>query len=644
MDRELNFALDSASAAREALSAAELERRAKVRAALEARDRMKQSALAVVAARKAEKAVAKAEVEVERAERREVGIQQGLDLEERRTQLENRFRDMAEGRVWYEGIYPHQWTGACFGAVAKRWVLADGPGLGKTRQTVAWFDLVGTHRAVVVAPAEICSQWAGEAMTLAPHRHVVNLARLSKKERTIQLDAAVARDEGVIVVNYEIWRRDKDVLAKLMGWQADTLVCDEAHVMKNVRSANFKNVGMLAMVNNQCPKCKGLMKGLYEPAPKGHRKTARPCETCGWKIGDPEPVKHSNPLEHELRTKSIKNVMLTTGTPILNSPEDLFPLLYLCDPILFPNAKDFLAVYCSHNYHSGHWEFRGNALKHLQPLIGGRFKQRTKEDVGIELPARRVHVVAVDLDPATHPLQYRTVRQLTKAAMILLSNGKKTVLEHFISLITRKRQANVWAAGIEIKDEEGNVIFSVGEEVQESAKMDALVAQALEAHAEGRRQVVFSQFKTAIDELAQRLEAAGLRVAVLTGDTPKTKREAIKTNFYRALGETPKWDILVAHYVVGGVGLNLTACTVTHILDEEWNPGKRDQAYDRTHRIGQEEESDVYVYRMPRTIDVWMANTIHRKEKLVEEFTGTVRKEAPMHEALREAMESGEIL
>lgn len=644
MDRELSFQLDLAADARSALNAAELERREKVRAALEARDQMKKTARAIVAARKAERKVEKAEVEVERAERREVGIKQGLDLEERRQQLENRFRDLAEGRVWYEGIYPHQWTGACFGAVAKRWVLADGPGLGKTRQTIAWFDLVGTKRAVVVAPAEICSQWAGEAMTLAPHRHVVNLARLSKKERTVQLDAAVGREEGVIVVNYEIWRRDKDVLAKLMGWQADTLVADEAHVMKNTRSANFKHVGMLAMVNNLCPKCGGLLKGLYEPGPKGTRKVPKPCETCGWIIGDPEPVKHANPLEHELRTKSIKNVMLTTGTPILNSPEDLFPLLYICDPILFPNAKDFLAVYCSHNYHSGHWEFRGNALKHLQPLIAGRFKQRTKEDVGIELPARRVHVVAVDLDEGTHSLQYRTVRQLTKAAMIMLSSGQKTVIQHFISLITRKRQANVWAAGIEIRDDEGNVIFSVGDEVQESAKMDALLEQAKLIHAEGRRQVVFSQFKTAIEELAQRLEAAGLRVAVLTGDTPKRQREAIKTNFYRALGEEPKWDILIAHYVVGGVGLNLTACTATHILDEEWNPGKRDQAYDRTHRIGQEEESDVFVYRMPRTIDVWMANTIHRKEKLVDEFSGTVRKERPMHDALREAMESGEIL
>jgi SNF2 family DNA or RNA helicase len=483
-------------------------------------------------------------------------------------------------------------------------------------------------------------------MTLAPHRTVTNLARLSKARRTELLDEAVQRDEGIIVVNYEIWRQDKDVLAKLMGWQPDTMAADEAHVMKNIRTAFFRDVFMLTMVDNLCPECGGLLKGLYEPGPRGTRKVPRPCESCGWRIGDPESRRYANPLEHELRTKSVKHVMLTTGTPILNSPEDLFPLLHFCDPILFPNAKEFLAVYCTHNYHSGKWEFRGGALKHLKPLISGRFLQRTKEDVGIELPARRVHVVAVDLDETTHPLQYRTIRQLTKAAMILLESGQKAVMMHLITLIMRKRQANVWPGGIEIKDNEGNVIFSVGEEVQESAKLDAALEILRWAEAQGRRTVVFSQFKTALAELERRVDAAGIRVTRLDGDTPKRLRDQIKSNFYRALGETPKWDAVLANYATGGVGLNLTSCTVTIILDEEWNPGKRDQAYDRTHRIGQEEESDVFVLRMPRTIDVWMANTIHRKEQLVDGFTGTMKgSETELTaEALAAAIESGEVL
>lgn len=216
---------------------------------------------------------------------------------------------------------------------------------------------------------------------------------------------------------------------------------------------------------------------------------------------------------------------------------------------------------------------------------------------------------------------------------------------HLIALVTRKRQANVWAGGIEMKDEDGNVIFSVGDEVQESAKMDYLLENLLQMHADGHRQVVFSQFKTALAELEKRVAAAGLRVARLDGDTPEHLRSEIKTNFYLAKGEEPKWDVLLANYKTGGTGLNLTAITKTHILDEEWNPGKRDQAYGRTARMGQPEETDVFIYRIPGTIDTWMSNTIYRKEKLIGEFTDEMIEEREdMMTSLKEAIESGDIL
>lgn len=216
---------------------------------------------------------------------------------------------------------------------------------------------------------------------------------------------------------------------------------------------------------------------------------------------------------------------------------------------------------------------------------------------------------------------------------------------HLIALVTRKRQANVWPGGIEMKDEDGNVVFSVGDEVQESVKMDAMAENIAKFHKEGHRQVVFSQFKTALAEMEKRLTAQGYRVVRLDGDTPEALRAEIKTNFYRAKNETPKWDILLANYKTGGVGLNLTSITKTHILDEEWNPGKRDQAYARSARMGQAEETEVYVYRIPGTIDTWMSNTIYRKEQLVSEFTEGVLEGAPdMTTSLLEAIESGEIL
>jgi SNF2 family DNA or RNA helicase len=583
--------------------------------------------------------------EVEREERLRQSKEQATYVNTARAELATKFESMAQGHVWWEGILEHQKQGVFFGAVAKRWILGDVPGLGKTWQSIGWLDLVESKKVIVVVPADICDQWVGEAMTLAPHRHVVGLYKKTPKRRHELLDTMLTRDEGMVVVNYEIWRRDTDVLAKLMKWQADSIIVDEAHALKNTSSANFKSIKALTFVDNTCPACGSQINGIYEPqvhalAPR----VARPCWKCGWKVGD-TTQQYANPLEEYLSTKSIKNALFTTGTPILNSPEDIYALLHLCDPILFKTATQFLTTYCRENYLSGKWEFRPGAVQNLKPLIEGRFLARTYDDAGVVIPDQHVHVVPVDLDKQEYPLQHRTITQLSKAASILLDSGQRMTVMHLIALVTRKRQANVWPGGIEMKDEDGNVVFSVGDEVQESVKMDAVTENIAKFHKEGHRQVVFSQFKTALAEMERRLKDLGYRVVRLDGDTPEALRAEIKTNFYRAKEETPKWDILLANYKTGGVGLNLTSITKTHILDEEWNPGKRDQAYARSARMGQLEETDVYVYRIPGTIDTWMSNTIYRKEKLISEFTDVVlEKEEDIMTNLMDAIESGEIL
>jgi SNF2 family DNA or RNA helicase len=478
-------------------------------------------------------------------------------------------------------------------------------------------------------------------MTLAPHRTVYNLYKKTPKTRHAQMDKILDSNDAVVVVNFEIWRKDKDLLAKLMSWQIDTLIVDEAHNLKNTSTSNFKYIEMLVKVDNVCPKCKGPIKGLHDAD-----KKLKPCPQCGWKKGELTPVRYAYKLDEWLSSKSMKNVCFTTGTPILNSPLDIYALLHLCDPMLFARKTQFIETFCIQNYHSGKIEFRDGQLDNLRPLIAGRFIARTREDAGIVLPTQRKHIVRVDLDENKYKKQYKIVRQLSERAQIMLESGESMTIMHLISLITRKRQANVWPAGIELKDNEGNVVFSVGNEVRESCKLDAVVEQILQIHNEGRRQVVFSQFTTALQGLFDMLEEAGLSVALLTGATPRKLRDEIKNNFYLAKGEEPKWDIVLCNYKTGGTGLNLTSATATHIIDEEWNPGKRDQAYARTDRIGQELENDVYIYRIPASIDTWMSNTIYRKEKMVSAFNDTMGEEGAdmTAESLSEAMRSGEIL
>jgi len=575
---------------------------------------------------KADQQAKQAMEEVERAERLTAAEDEAKEQQEAIAQRGIDMEYIAKNFPWYTGIMDHQWDGILFGTIAKRWLLADEPGLGKTRQAIGWLDMVRAKKVILIVPVEVCDQFAGETAELAPYREIVRLYGQNPYTRHKNLDYLLTLDEGVAVLNYELFRRDKEALAKLMEWQADTLVVDEAHNMKSIKSANFKYVKGLALVDNICPNCGERIRGTHRK--EGRKMVTVPCENCGWRKIEDFNATFKQRVEAEIASKSIKNVLLATGTPILNDPSELFPLLHIINPVLFPNQHKFNNTFTYVMPSTQRRAWLPNGAENLHKYISSSYIARKKEDAGIVLPPQNVHTILVDLDREEYPLQWRTVQQLTRAAQIILDSGERMTIMDLIALTTRKRQANVWPGGITMKDKDGEVIFSVGSEVQESAKMDMLMKNLVREHEAGRRQVVFSQFKTGLAELEKRIAATGIRVTRLDGDTPVSQRDEIRTNFYRAKNEDVKWDVLLANYKTGGVGLNLTSATVTHILDEEWNPGKRDQAYNRTNRMGQIEEMDVYRYIIPRTIDVTMANLIHRKEKMIDTFENMSKAEA----------------
>jgi SNF2 family DNA or RNA helicase len=507
----------------------------------------------------------------------------------------------------------HQFEGAAFGAAGGRFLLGDEPGLGKTRQAVAWADLVGAQRVLAVVPVEVCEQFAGEFDEYSD-RIVVNLSKQSPAERR-RLMKEEAPNASLIVINYEIARADKLIVDELLRWQADAMIIDEAHTIKGMK-ATFKFVRGLVLADNQCPRCGAYIDGLY--VKDGRKRVMVVCLNC--LTAPAEEIMPYVDLERVLATKSVKYLALMTGTPLLNTPDDLFPLIHLIDPDLFPTLKEFRRQFCALNHWEDKYEFRGGALKALHFLLEPVYIARTKEDAGVKVPHNAIHIVEFALDKERYPKQAEIMRQISVEAQIKLESGEQHTIMNSLALITRKRQANVWADGIAIKDVDGNVLLKV--DIGESMKMDVIFDNVMSKHKEGHRQVVFSQFATALEEMEDRLTAAGLRVARFDGSTPQNARGKIKTDFYRAktTKTEARYDVILANYKTGGVGLNLTGATVAHIMDEEWNPGKRDQAYGRISRFGQTEETETYVYRLLKSVDTYMARLIRKKEDMLDTF------------------------
>lgn len=510
---------------------------------------------------------------------------------------------------WSKEVLPHQVDGAKKLAIAQRGILGDKRGLGKTLTAVAWTDLIGAKKILAIVPNDVMGNFEREIRYWAPHRTGVQiLGGHSKLTRNFMLDLIKDVDETFCIINYEAWRKDLSLIDRLAAVQFDTVIVDEAHNIKDPSAIASRGVRDIVYAENQCPEC-------------GHSKHHNKlytivCDECKYEskeFGD---------------FCSVKRVLPMTGTPILNKPQDFYSLLHLVDRQQFHSQRQFLDMYCVQDYETGKWRFVTGGVERLTTKLSGLYVARDRNQAGVKIPKQTIQVHNLELDPTEYPRQFDAYQTLSaKAALVmddLLSdegNKANVGVFHAIALITRERQMITWPAGIEFNHPITKVpLFKC--DVDESIKIDKameMIKQFVED--EGERVVLFSQFKGPLVELEKRLQAAQISCVRYDGDTDKEIAQQVQIDFDRRYAqEGYKWDVVLANYKKGGVGLNFNAATQTIFLDEEWNPGKEDQAGGRTDRMGQTEETTVHILRVKNTIDEWMAQLIQEKAAMIEGF------------------------
>lgn len=606
----------------------------------------------------------------EKLESTERQILQAIKVKKESDELARLMQDwdrLTEGAPWRELAKEHQIIGAKKMAHSRSLILADVMGLGKTLTAIATADIVkaktaegetwyaekyhspefddegnlkpayteceyclaGTRtyghygnvimnappagrRVLYLSPAELVRNVEPEWLRWAPHRQKpIIMAKRTKMQRDMMLDIIEDMDEFVVQLNYEAWRKDKAFVERLISVaKFDMVILDEAHNLKDRKSIAYRG-------------CRRIIDGM-------------------------------NFDNDERLAPAIRYVYPMTGTPILNRPQELYSLLTLVDSGTWRDndygEKQFLMDYCTQDTESGKWKFRPGGLDSLAKRIGNKFLRRDLNSAGITLPPQTIQFHELEIDPETYKRQAAMRKEMREKAMIMMDGGNKAfVARAMIAVYTRLRQIETWGHMV-LRDEEGIPILEVN--VDESQKIDYIIRKnggdeytgLLTEVCPNQRTVVFSQFKEPLHELHRRALDAGLRSVVLDGDTPSSVRDEIKMDFDRSRcrinGRIPKYDVVFANYRVGGAGLNLTDVTQTIILDEEWNPGRRDQSYGRTYRIGQTEETTVHVIRTERTIDTWMAGIIAYKEEIVGGFEGTMDN---MKDEFMEALRNGEI-
>lgn len=515
--------------------------------------------------------------------------------------------------AWRSAAYDHQWEGATTLALHGSALLGDEMGLGKSLTALMTLDFIEAHRTLIVAPSGTFENITLEAMRWAPHRFTFPMGNQDAATRTALMNTIFRRrfeqgKEFTMTLNFEALRNDKFV-EELMELQFDTIIVDEADGFKN-KSGN-------------------LYQALYKLRYGANKVNG---------IGELESsVKHFYPM---------------TGTFIRNKPQDIWPALNLVDKQAFPVERQFLDTYCTFDHYDQKWSFRSGGVSSLIKRLGGRIIMRTMAECGIEIPTQTIHdenpmhlevceecraELPIVFENGEYPDQRNIMKQLAEHSQIILDANRKTPTMEQLAIITRNRQALVWPGGIVLTGEypDGEKFkFSVGEDVHESIVIDWCERKALVKLKAGKRVVMFSQFKDGIKELERRFKEQGIRAVRYDGDTPDDIKSRVMQDFDRRKveerGGEYEWDIVLCNFKTGGVGLNFTHATETILVDEYWNPAGNEQAYKRTARMGQTEETNVYVPRpvvrsvngsgTKQTIAGWMKGLNDEKRGLIDGF------------------------
>lgn len=464
-----------------------------------------------------------------------------------------------DGFRWLAFLWRHRLGG----------ILADDMGLGKTAQALALMQhavdsggldtlrpsagaprpaaggrvaLDGVERVprpagapfLVVAPTSVASNWVREAARFTPGLRVASVTATEGAGRPTVAEAAANAD--VVVTTYAVLRLDADAFGAL-DWAG--LVLDEAQFVKN-------------------------------PATKAH-EAAR---------GIRAPFR-----------------LAVTGTPVENHLGELWAIMNLVAPGLFPSRRAFDERYRRPIEEDGNAERRELLRRRIRPLM----LRRTKEAVAPELPPKQEQVLTVALTPRHRRLYDATLQRERQKLLDLLDDDldrQRFIVYRSLTLL------RMLALDASLIDERHAGI--------PSAKLDALFEQLDDVLAEGHRALVFSQFTSFLGRVAGRLDAAGVAYAYLDGSTPARRRDDEIARFRS--GEASVFCISLK---AGGFGLNLTEADYVFLLDPWWNPASEQQAVDRAHRIGQERQVMVYRLVAEGTIEEKVMALKARKGELV---------------------------
>ena len=307
--------------------------------------------------------------------------------------------------------------------------------------------------------------------------------------------------------------------------------------------------------------------------------------------------------------KAIKNIsaetrFALTGTPIENSLSELWSIFDFIMPGYLFGYRKFKELYETPIIKEGN-EVAMNKLKKLiEPFV----LRRIKGEVLTELPDKMISVLNSQMVDEQRDIYLSYLAKAKKNAMEeIQENGIEKSQIKILALLTRLRQICCHPS-LFIDNYKG-----------ESGKLNQCIEIVKDAIQSGHKILLFSGYTAMFEIIEKELQKENIEFLKLTGQTKVSER----INLVDEFNSNPNKKLFLISLKAGGTGLNLVGADVVIHYDPWWNLSAENQATDRTYRIGQKRNVQVYKLITKNSIEEKIYELQKRKETLIDSMLST---------------------
>lgn len=456
---------------------------------------------------------------------------------------------------WSASLRPSQRVATQWLINAERAILGFPVGTGKTLIGLTTSEVAGSKKVLIVAPAYIKSVWARHISTWTSSNYALIDGDRAKRQR--ELTAAVEGGVQYVIVNYEM----------LQAFPGRT------------KEESMGGTGLYASLKRQTP-----VPVLYPEL---------------WRVrwdmvifDEAHKLQGRKSLQSAGASKlNAQRLVLATGTPIWNRPDNIWKLLNIIDPKRFSSYWTFVETYCE--IHNLPWDqfarevgpIKPEALESFKLLLAQYLYRKDRSELLPELPAVTREFMHYDLNTT----QRRAYEQIKKHQVLDLPDGRKKFYDgpaqamHDLRMIC----AAPSLLGFKCESPKDKLLLE-------------LLANTLETT---DRVVIFTWHKDYTYYLRDLIEAKlKVKAVTVTGDISAAKRPAIIQDFQD--GRVP---VLICTIASTGMGVDLQSGYVGIVAECDYVPTNNTQMEGRLDRIGQKNSPIFYHIHGRDTIEelIW---------------------------------------